>query len=138
MKLELTKNEYRRLLDLVYAGNWVLNSIYDEETRIADFDDVESKVFSYAKAAGFPRHSELDDDGVTVLPSDAYIQGGIQDAIREYEDTVFYEILAEELARRDMNFAPISNANVDELAERIDSYIDEFEENGIRNIGVVK
>ncbi|MDR0858728.1 MAG: hypothetical protein LBN97_06850 [Oscillospiraceae bacterium] len=137
MKLELNKNEYRRLLDLVYAGNWVLNSTYDDDTRIADFDNVESKVFSYAADFGFPRHSELDGDGVTILPSEAYVTGGIQDAIRDYEDTVFYEILAEELARRDMDFAPISNDNVDELAERIDRYIDEFEANGVRNIGVV-
>ena len=26
MQIELTKKQYRRLLDLVYIGNWVLNS----------------------------------------------------------------------------------------------------------------
>jgi hypothetical protein len=54
----------------------------------------------------------------------------------DYEDTVFYEILAEELARRDMNFAPISQENFDELANRIDEYIEEFERNGVENISL--
>ena len=26
MKIELTEKQFRRLLDLVYIGNWVLNS----------------------------------------------------------------------------------------------------------------
>ena len=56
----------------------------------------------------------------------------------DYEDTVFYEILAEELARRDMNFEPISAENMAELTERIDEYIEEFEENGVNNISLDK
>ena len=31
MKLELTKKQYRRLLDMVYIGNWVLNSTRGED-----------------------------------------------------------------------------------------------------------
>ena len=33
MKLELTKKQYRRLLDMVYIGNWVLNSTRGEIGR---------------------------------------------------------------------------------------------------------
>ena len=36
----------------------------------------------------------------TDVPSRAFSDGGIHEAIMDYEDTVFYEILAEELARR--------------------------------------
>ena len=52
----------------------------------------------------------------------------------DYEDTVFFEILAEELARRDMNHEPINEENFEELAIRIDEYINEFEINGTDNI----
>ena len=31
MKLELTKKQYRRLLDLAYIGNWILNSTRGED-----------------------------------------------------------------------------------------------------------
>ena len=62
----------------------------------------------------------------------ALIQKG--DAIMEYENNVFFEILAEDLARRDMDDAPIDESNYAELASRIDAYISEFEEHGTDNI----
>ena len=38
MKLELTDQEFRYLLDLVYIGNWVLNSTRGDD-RIEDRPD---------------------------------------------------------------------------------------------------
>ena len=37
MQLELSKKEFRRLLDMVYIGNWILNSTRGDD-RIADYD----------------------------------------------------------------------------------------------------
>ena len=69
-----------------------------------------------------------------VVPSRAFTEGGIHEAIIEYENNVFFEILAEELARRDMDDAPIDEHNYDELTRRIDDYMAEFEEHGTDNI----
>lgn len=135
MKIELSKKEFRRLLDLVYVGNWILNSTRGD-TRFEDYDKLESKLFAYCLKAGMYSLFEIHEN--EVLPSRRYVEGGIHDAIIEYEDTVFYEILAEELARRDMNFEPINPDNFDELASRIDEYIEEFENNGIDNITIDK
>lgn len=55
MKLELTKKQYRRLLDMVYIGNWVLNSTRGED-RIPDYDEVESLLFSKARDEGMGIH----------------------------------------------------------------------------------
>ena len=41
---DLSTKEFRRLLDLVYIGNWVLNSARGDD-RIPDYDDVESLIF---------------------------------------------------------------------------------------------
>ena len=41
MTMELSDKEFRRLLDLVYVGNWVMNSLRGNQ-RIKDYDDVES------------------------------------------------------------------------------------------------
>ena len=133
MNIELTDKEFRRLLDMVYIGNWILNSTRGKN-RITDYDEVESKIFSNCAFKGMRKLFEVKD-GV-VLPSRAFSEGGIHEAIMDYEDTVFYEILAEELARRDMNFEPISQDNFDELAVRIDEYIEEFEQNGVENISL--
>ena len=40
MKIELTEQQYRYLLDLVYIGNWVLNSTREDD-RIKEYDQVE-------------------------------------------------------------------------------------------------
>ena len=66
MKIELTEKEFRRLLDMVYIGNWILNSTRGND-RFEDYDHVESKIFSYCIEADMPELYEIRD-GV-VLPS---------------------------------------------------------------------
>ena len=131
MNLELNKKQFRRLLDLVYIGNWILNSTRGDQ-RFTDYDEVESLVFAKAALEGMPSLAELYQG--EVVPSQAFVEGGIHEAIMEYENNVFFDILAEDLARRDMDDAPIDESNYDELASRIDAYISEFEEHGTDNI----
>ena len=131
MNLELSKKEFRRLLDLVYIGNWILNSTRGED-RFTDYDQVESKLFGLCRDTGMDALVEKwqGED----VPSRAFADGGIHEAIMDYEDTVFFEILAEELARRDMNYQPVSRENYEELISRMDDYIAEFEVNGTDNL----
>ncbi len=131
MKLELTQKQFRRLLDMVYIGNWILNSTRGEE-RFADYDEVESLLFARAALEGMPSLAELYEG--EIIPSRAFAEGGIHEAIMEYENNVFFDILAEDLARRDMNDAPIDESNYAELTSRIDAYINEFEQHGTDNI----
>ena len=123
MQIELTNKEFRRLLDLVYIGNWVLNSTrgYD---RFADYDNLESKIFSYSPALSEPWNG-------TIVPSKAFAEGGIHEAIAYYEDNVFYEILAEELSRRDMDYPEINEENYDEIMGRMQQYMEVFQISGV-------
>lgn len=127
MEIELSKKEFRRLLDMVYIGNWILNSIRGTD-RFEDYDKVESKLFALCRNVGMDALVERWEG--EDVPSRAFSDGGIHEAIMDYEDTVFYEILAEELARRDMEYEPVSRENYDELLSRMDDYIAEFEANG--------
>lgn len=131
MKLELTTKQFRRLLDMAYIGNWILNSTRGDD-RFKDYDDVESLLFAKAREEGMGVLAE-DWQG-EVVPSRAFAEGGIHEAIMEYENNVFFDILAEDLARRDMDDAPIDEHNYAELTSRIDAYIAEFEEHGTDNI----
>lgn len=133
MKLELTKKEFRRLLDMVYIGNWILNSTRGDD-RIKDYDHVESLLFLRAAQEGMPSLAEIYQG--EIVPSRAFAEGGIHEAIMQYENDVFFDILAEDLARRDMDDPPIDESNYPELASRIDAYISEFEEHGTDNINV--
>ena len=131
MTLEFTNKQFRRLLDLVYIGNWILNSTRGED-RFQDYDKVESLLFEKARQEGMGILAETYQ-GETI-PSRPFVEGGIHEAIMEYENNVFFDILAEDLARRDMEDASIDQNNYEELSSRIDAYIAEFEQHGTDNI----
>lgn len=131
MQIELTTKEFRRLLDMVYIGNWILNSTRGDD-RFADYDNLESKLFSLCNSNGMQTLAEPWNG--TFIPSRAYEEGGIQEAIAFYEDNVFYEILAEELSRRDMDYVDISPENYDEITSRMNQYMQEFEASGLTHL----
>ena len=110
------------------------NIDYDYLRRQCSYDDVESLLFARAAKEGMPTLAETYRG--EVIPSRAFAEGGIHEAIMDYENNVFFEILAEDLARRDMDDVPIDESNYDELTSRIDAYIDEFEAHGTDNITV--
>ena len=133
MELHLTQKQFRRLLDLVYIGNWVLNSARGED-RIRDYDVVESQVFSHCLDHGMAALVELYNG--EIIPSRAFAEGGIHEAIMAYEDVAFFEILAEELALRDLDAERATEENYDEVMERMEQYMGEFEAHGTDHISV--
>ena len=133
MKIELTEQQFRYLLDLVYIGNWVLNSTRGDD-RIEEYDQLESAVFSQCLPQGMSKLVEQYRGNL--IPSRAFADGGIHDAIEQYEDTVFYEILAEELALRDLDGQPMTRENYDALLARIDAYLSEFDAHGTDRVTV--
>ncbi len=135
MNLELTAKQYRRLLDMVYIGNWVLNSTRGDD-RFADYDQVESLLFSKAGEVNMAVLAELYEG--EIIPSRAFVDGGIHEAIIEYENNVFFDILAEDLARRDMEEENLDQNDTNELMNRMEEYMTEFEEHGTDRICVEK
>ena len=133
MTIELTNKEFRRLLDLVYIGNWILNSTRGED-RFEDYDIVQEKIFSHCKDCGMT--ALVRQYMGNYFPSRAYEDGGIHEAIADYEDAIFFDILAEELALRDMDSEHVNPNDVKELTARMEQYISEFEKNGIDNITI--
>ena len=133
MKLELTAKQYRRLLDMVYIGNWVLNSTRGDD-RFTDYDEVESILFAKAVEEGMPTLAEVYEG--EIIPSRAFAEGGIHEAIIEYENNVFFDILAEDLARRDMEQENVDQNDTNELMDRMEEYMTEFEAHGTDNISL--
>lgn len=128
---ELSNGEFRSLLDLVYIGNWVLNATRGDD-RIEEYDRLESKLFGLCR--GTPLSALVETRLGISFPSRAFEEGGIQEAIAYYEDGVFYDILAEELARRDLGCLDSEPADYTELNARMDEYMDEFEKSGVENL----
>jgi len=131
MKLELTTKQFRRLLDLVYIGNWVLNSTRGDD-RIKEYDEVESLLFAQCLQEKMPSLVQLYKG--ELIPSRAFAEGGIHEAIMAYEDAMFFEILAQDLALRDMNDEAATNENYEELTRRMEEYLGEFARNGTEHV----
>ena len=133
MNIEMTEKEFRRLLDLVYVGNWILNSTRGED-RFEDYDLLQEKLF--ALCSGHGMRSLVQRWQGHVFPSRAYEEGGIHEAIADYEDAVFFNILAEELARRDLGLEATDPEDFTELSERMEEYLAEFDRNGLGAIHI--
>ena len=132
MTIDLTEKEFRRLLDLVYIGNWILNSTRGDD-RFEDYDLVQEKLFSLCTQS---MPSLIQRWQGHIFPSRAYEDGGIHEAIADYEDAVFFDILAEELARRDLGLVDSDPEDFTELNARMEEYIQEFEKNGLSTINI--
>ena len=85
MKIDLTEKQFRRLLDLVYVGNWVMNSTRGDD-RIREYDDVESTVFANCLSHGMVPLVEAYQG--ELIPSRAFAEGGIHEAIMAYASKV--------------------------------------------------
>ena len=133
MTIDLTEKEFRRLLDLVYIGNWILNSARGED-RFEDYDLLQEKLFSLCAGQGMPTLIQCWRGHI--FPSRAYEDGGIHEAIADYEDAVFFDILAEELARRDLGLVETDPEDFTELNARMDEYLDEFDRSGLDAVTV--
>ena len=105
-----------------------------ENDRIKEYDDVESLIFSHCLQHKMSKLVELYQGNL--IPSRRFADGGIHEAIEQYEDIIFYEILAEELALRDMDGEPLTRENYSVLMDRIDTYLSEFNRNGTDNVSV--
>ena len=126
----LTQSQLIRILILTEQK---LNSTREDD-RIKEYDQVESLIFSYCLRHNMKGLVEVYQNDL--IPSRAFANGGIHEAIENYEDVVFYEILAEELALRDMDGEPLTRENYGALMDRIDVYLSEFDEHGTDNISV--
>ena len=60
MNIELSRQQFRYLLDLVYIGNWVLNSTREND-RIKEYDQVESPLPPHKKRLSAKEKAKIRD-----------------------------------------------------------------------------
>ena len=110
---------------------------YREMIQESDSDEVfYSAVYSTLFRLGTYGHLWIVEPDMYRAYCEAYEDGGIHEAIADYEDAVFYNILAEELARRDLGLEDSDPENFDELTARMEDYLNEFEKNGLDTVSV--
>lgn len=148
MKINFTRKEYRLLIDILEISEWVLNahsSVEREDTK--KYSELIQKIFSYAKQMGYEDLIVYDKHLEGYYATREYEENGEQMRfIEEFEEDVFWDALANKLAWRDL----VQQEGVEvvekmEFVERgtklmdLESwYQEEFTENGLTNVKVVK
>ena len=145
MEIKCTKEEFKILMDLVYAGNLLINGMREQDERLAPYQELEQLIFAQAKDYGYEELIALDEEYNEYMPTHTYEKDEINDYIDAYEDRVFWEELVVRMARRqalnelgdenpDMTSQELRNRQV-ELEEY---YEDEFIESGIYHLKWIK
>jgi len=146
-KIELTKDQFRALLRLVYLGNWLVNANRDGSTndpRLEEYETIEHYVFSFAKRFGFGEY--VDDEEAEkgkFYPTRLFEEEiDIQKLIEEYDEEIFWDELIDRLGDRDFYRHYSKNEilkmtqeeRFEKLYEFIDKWVDEINENGIERL----
>jgi hypothetical protein len=144
MEIKLTREQYEKLLELVYLGNWLINA-YRTDDYLEEYFGVVSHIFSQAGEAGLEEKVVKDEKKNKYLPSYDF-EESMQDFISEYDSFCFWEELINRLAERDavreFGNIPVDKIDVEEFLQKKENYLrkyeKEVEENGIKRLELVK
>lgn len=136
MKIELSKEQYRTLLELVFLGNWMINSIKEEiDHETQKYDELESHMFLLAKDFGFGEWSdgefEFTQAGDVYPGAEFEEKSAVFNFIDKYDDYTFWEELSHKLARRDLirqyGVEGLSNMRFEERIKKEDELIGKYD-----------
>lgn len=103
MKIELSKEQYQSLLELIYLGNWIVNSIKVEvDPKTQKYDELESYLFFNAKEFGLAEWCDGEEKSDCFPSAEFEEKSSVFDYIDKYDDYTFWEEFSHRLARRDL------------------------------------
>ncbi|QTM98577.1 hypothetical protein ERJ70_04260 [Sediminibacillus dalangtanensis] len=137
VNMEMTESQYKKLTELVYLGNWLVNAHRNEE--ITHYEELEQFVYKNAGLADVVTYDE-EEDFYSMAPEQ---EEKLHRYIKEYEDYNFWEELTYRLANRDLlrELGPkgkLEQKDIERRIELAEGYENEFIKNGLRNVTVNK
>lgn len=140
MQIELSKKEYRNLLDLLIIAEFVLNGHKLEQDKSNEkYSEVMQKIFSYADKAGFTGLIEFD--GKQYYPTQEIEENNLKHIDDHDNESFWYELLNRMVVRdliNELGEKKYRKLSDDECREKeeplIEQYSAEFERNGIDNL----
>lgn len=148
MKIELTKNEYRLLLDYMYLGDWVINGHQSEDRRdTEEYEMLLQKLYSYAREMDCEELIHADRDSNKYVPTRFYEETSrVSEFIEEYDNDCFWDVLIARLAERDVyeqvEKAALQSMSGEEYMEHTapieEAYYREFRRRGLDRLRLVE
>ena len=100
VQINLTKEQYKSLVELVSLGHWMANS--SRAKTIKKYDDMEQLVLSFARQAELQDCIDYDGETKMHFPLREFEETVLFPLKDEYDDGTFWDELARRLADRDM------------------------------------
>lgn len=142
MQINLSQDQYKKLLQLVYLGNWLVNS-YRGDQRVEEYDKLAEDIMAFAPAAGMKDQVEFDEFEGRYYPS-RKLDEEMRSHWQEYDEDVFWNMLIDGLAERDFG-RKYSAENLDtmeweEYEKKIEPFLKRYEkevdEHGLERLEV--
>ncbi len=149
MNVEITKEEYAKLLDLLFIADSVLTGHKDEEDlKIAGYRQIIQRFYALAGEMGQAGRIEYDPDLGKYLPNDAFKESAEgQKFLDEFADETFWHELIYRFTERDLERQVGGHEKLRSLRleERFEletpveeKYLEEFEKYGIERLEIVE
>lgn len=148
MKIDLSKDEYMALVEMLQIAGWVIHSHAveaTEETRA--YRDLEQKVLSHAEEFSCEDLIEYDETTGRYYPTADFEEAGTASRfIQDFEEDTFWAQLAKRLSERDLarelgkdQLGALDQGDQWEQLETHETrYWDEFEQHGIERLEIVE
>ncbi|MEW9501741.1 hypothetical protein [Jeotgalibacillus marinus] len=141
MNIEVTKEQYKKILQAFYLGDLVLHSMKDEnEENDESYIATEQYLFSLAKDFGYEDYVLFDKDLDQYFPT-PLMENEFDTAMLKYEQEIFPDQLAATLARNKVEaMLDAKEISTDEagllLLELEDKYLDQLDQDGLNRIDI--
>lgn len=143
MKLELTDNQYRDLIELLFYGNWIANASRtgaEGDEKIEKYEKLQEYLFSHAK------HFNADDFVINEdneFYTTLEFEERLMPIVEEYDEYTFWEQISNKLAKRDLlreigSVRQLKEMHRERMYEIEEQYEIEFEKNGLKNLVIMK
>jgi hypothetical protein len=143
MNITLSQDQFKKLLHLVYLGNWLVNS-YRGDRRLEEYDRLAETILSFAPSAGLKDGVEFDEFEGRYSPS-RKLDEELDKFWREYDEDVFWNMLVDGLAERDYirkhGEGDLEAIDWDDYNKRLEPFLRRYEkeidEHGLERLEVV-
>lgn len=148
VKIDLTKNEYRLLLDFAFIADWVINSHHlDGRGDVEEYDMLLQKMYSLAEEMGCKELIDADRETNEYVPT-RYFEETTRATgfVEDYDDDTFWDALISRLAERDVyeqfEADRRDRMNIEEYWERSEpieeAYYQEFRRHALDRLRLVE
>lgn len=104
MEIRLSKKQFKSLLELVYLGNWVVNSKKTPDVIDKEYENVANLIYSYGKEAGLEKYVSYSEMAQCCTPTTyLFEESDASKILKKYDEDTYWSNLVERFALKEFH-----------------------------------